>query len=81
MKRIVIEYTTGTLKGLWQILGTDDQLKEGLKVEELPPFISPVQFIDHVGECSLITVKPRYALYQELIQTSTVTAAFTPEQQ
>ena len=66
-KRVVLEYTTGVFKGLWQILGTDDQLKEGLKVEELPSFVSPVQFIDHVGACSLVTVKPRYILYRELI--------------
>lgn len=64
-KRIVIEHTQGRLKGLSQILGTDDQLKAGLRTSDLPVFLASVELGDHQGACSLITVKARYVLYRE----------------
>ena len=68
-KRVVLHYTQGAYSGLCQILGTCDQLKMSLKVEELPTFVDNVSFLDHTGECSLVKVTPRYVLYQEVLSS------------
>ena len=65
-KRIVLHHTTGAYAGLWQILGTDDQLMEKFKTASLPEYVAEVEFIDHKGSCSLISVKSRYVLYREV---------------
>lgn len=79
-KRIVIEHTAGRLKGMMQILGTDDQLKKGMEVAELPTFLTPLDFGDHQGAASLITVTPRYAFYRETWGPLDL-KSFNPEQQ
>lgn len=66
-KRIIVRYGQGAFRDLWQILGTDDQLKEGLKVEHLPVRLGPVQLLDHVATVEMDRVRPRYILYRETI--------------
>ena len=81
-KRIVLQYTTGQFAGLFQIVGTDDQLKEGLKTTDLPAFVPDVTFLDHQGSANLVQIKPRYALYRELITPAgSMAQQFHPEQQ
>ena len=81
-KRVVLVYTTGAYAGLWQILGTTDDLKANMRLSELPPFVEQVHYLDHVGACSLVTVKPRYVLYRELLAPATRSPApsFHPAQ-
>lgn len=81
-KRVVLVYTTGRYAGLHQILGTVDQLQATLQVSDLPAFVEPVQFLDHSGACSLVTVTPRYALYREIFTPVTARPAstFHPDQ-
>ena len=67
-KRIVLVQTKGSSKGLWRILGTMSQLKDSLKVEELPTMLFDVTFSDHNSPCSLVTIKERYVLYREVIE-------------
>lgn len=81
IKRIVLEYTLGIYKGLRQILGTDDQLKEKFNTADLPSFVGDVQLLTHKSGCSLIRVKPRYILYRELIlPTAQPDKTFHPNQ-
>ncbi len=75
MKRVVLIHRSG----LHQILGTTDQLKEGLGVAELPSFLENVQYGDHTGSCSLVMVKPRYVVYKETIAPLTL-GRFNEEQ-
>ena len=60
VRRIVLQHASG----LAQILGTEAQLKEGLKSEGLPLRVDNVDFLDHTGSCVLDTVQPRYVLYK-----------------
>ena len=77
LKRVVLKHSTG----LYQILGTTDQLQASLKEVDLPTFLDGVDFFDHKGSCSLITVKTRYVLYRENIQASTISdKTFNPSQ-
>lgn len=78
-KRIVIQYTQGPHRGLWQLVGTESQMREHLQVTTLPDFVEPVQFLDHVGSASLINVRPRYVLYREISPPPT-TYTFHPGQ-
>ena len=78
-KRIVLVHTAGAYKGLWMIVGTDDQLREQMAVTDLPEFVSPVRFLDHEGGCSLVSVRKHYILYRELMAPDTST--FHPDQQ
>jgi hypothetical protein len=67
-KRIVIKETSG----LWRIVGCEDT------AHKRPTFVS---FPDGSPSISLIRVKPRYVLYQELRLLSTgVLNEFHPEQ-
>lgn len=81
-KRIVLVHTTGVHAGLSQILGTVEHLRARLHVAELPEYLDPVQFLDHVGACSLVKAHPRYVLYREVFTPTTVTpaATFHPDQ-
>ena len=64
-KRIVVEYRQGRFKGLWQIFGTTDQMVQ--KESDMPPFLPQVQFLDHLGDIALVTVRRRYFHYREQI--------------
>ena len=80
-KRIVFRHTQGRWAGLYRILGTTDQLlKADQTMADLPPFLPEVKMIDHVNACSLLAVKPRFVLYQELI-TPTSYESMSPQQQ
>lgn len=75
MKRIVLITTSGAYRGLYQILGTEDQLRDKMQVTNMPEFVSPVDFLDHQGACSLVAVKPRYILYREIITPGPITGS------
>jgi len=82
-KRLVLIYTQGEYKGLRQVIGTESQLKESLKVDTLPAFVDPTQFLDHEGACSLVRVYSRYVVYREVLgpAISNTIATFHPSQQ
>ena len=77
--RIVLEHTRGTWSGMRQILGTVDQVKASLQVDELPSYIANLNFGDRVNGASLVAVKRSYILYRELIAPTNM--AFNPLQQ
>lgn len=77
-KRIVLKHVVGPFSGLHRIMGTTDQLLAGLQVEQLPPYIEPVDFVDHKGAARLVKVKPRYVLFHECPPNHE--NAFHPEQ-
>ena len=77
-KRVVLLHTSGPMNGMHRILGV---------VEELPPFLNgPCRVADdeHVTQfSSLISVKPRWALYRESTEDAGLTGKlgeFHPEQ-
>lgn len=80
IKRIVLEHVAGALKGCTQILGTEDQLKTMLSIENLPPILDPVNMGDHNAKCQLIRVAPRYILYRETTITPVAIPGPQPEQ-
>jgi hypothetical protein len=77
-KRVVLIHTQGAYRGLWQIVGTEAQMREGLKTELLPD-LTPAHFLDHDGEASLSAVKDRYIMYREIMAPALST--FHPDQQ
>ena len=80
VKRIVLQYTSGPYRDLWQIVGTENQLPTLPHTSALPPFLDNVTFLDQrQGACSLVRVKPRYVLYREVIAPEAL-RAFNPEQ-
>lgn len=77
-KRIVLLATKGLYSDIEQIVGTDDQLPEGLP----PTFIPEVAFLDHTGPVSLVRVTPRAIYYREVITPTEATErAFHPSQE
>jgi hypothetical protein len=65
MHRIVLHYTSGERAGLYQILGTTDQLIEHLNVNELPARVETVDFYDHHAPAIRVGTHTRYVLYRE----------------
>ena len=65
--RVVLEHTQGLWSGIYQILGTTDQVKADTGVGGLPNYIPDIQFGDHVNGASLVACKRSYVLYRELI--------------
>jgi hypothetical protein len=64
-KRVILRHVGGRFAGLWQIVGTDDELPKAKKAG-YPASLPKLQFIDHVAAAALQTVKPRYVLYREV---------------
>lgn len=62
-KRVVLLHCRGALAGLFQIQGCTDQLPNFETT--LPPFVDNLNFGNHQGSASLVTVKPRFVLYRE----------------
>ena len=88
-KRIVLQVTKGAYAGLFQICGTDDALLAGIKGSardnhgQLPTFMGSIRCFNHEGSASLVAVKERYILYQEIIspEEANAVATFHPDQQ
>ena len=67
-KRVVLQYTTGPFQGMFQIVGTEDQLPHP-EVGSLPSYVGDLSFSDgRKGGASLVKITPRYVLYQETLQ-------------
>lgn len=79
-RRIVLQQTQGKHKGLWWIMGTDDELLDPEGTVTLPDFVEHVDVGDHEASCSLISAKPRYVLYREVMPPAGKTAEFHPDQ-
>lgn len=75
MKRIVFKHRSG----LHQILGTDDDFKQALKLENVPVYVEPVQYPNHQGAARFVKMHPRFVLYEEC--PAGKMNAFHPEQQ
>ena len=63
-KRVVLLHCRGQRAGLHQIIGTQPKGPDG-QPAPMPEFMPEVDFGDHTGSVSLITVKPRFLLYRE----------------
>lgn len=57
----------GKYAGLYQILGTDDQLLRAEQLTTLPMCVAPVQFVDHEGAARLDRIHKHYILYREAL--------------
>lgn len=65
-KRIVLRYGSGERQGLYQIIGTEDQLKtDG---HELPGRMENMPLFDHQATCIHAKTTARYHLYTELTE-------------
>ena len=64
--RVVLEHTTGRMRGYFKILGTVDQIKRDLKWSELPAFVPDVDFLTHRAPASLVRATSRYVIYREI---------------
>ena len=60
-KRIVLEHTTGIMKGIHSICG----LRKDAPTP-LPEFNPEVEMRDHIGAVSLVAQKRSYVLYREV---------------
>ena len=65
-KRVVVQYTSGPLKGLHRIIG---------RTTEVLPFLSAANGLD-IEFASLIKVSSRCILYRELFNNSVLTGHF-----
>jgi len=60
-KRVVLEHTSGKLKGVHSICGLAKDAPQ-----PLPEFNAEVEMQDHVGPVCLVAVKRSYVLYREI---------------
>lgn len=65
-KRVVVQYTSGPLKGIYRIVG---------RTTEVLPFLSAANGLD-IEFASLIKVCPRFVLYREPLNNSVLTGHF-----
>jgi hypothetical protein len=63
-KRVVLHHQGGRFAGLWQIVGTTDELPQTVALN-LPRTLPRLVFLDHEAAGILIAEKPRYVLYKE----------------
>jgi hypothetical protein len=65
--RVVLEHSVGPWAGMRQILGTVDQVRAAMGVNEMPPYIGNIQFGDHVAGAQLVGARRSYILYREIV--------------
>ena len=79
--RVVLEHTTGRMRGYFKILGTVESIKRDLNWTELPAFVPDVDFVTHHGPASLVKATGRYLVYREIDTPALVQGKqFNPEQ-
>lgn len=64
--RVVLEHSIGPWAGVSQILGTLDQIKLAMQVNELPSYIADVDFGDRKNSAVLVGPRRSYILYREI---------------
>lgn len=62
-RRVVLRHASG----LRQIVGTTDDLKRNLQVEDLPSSLPAIDFGDHLSPCRIETPRRRYVVYREAV--------------
>lgn len=60
--KVVLQHTTGPLKGMYRITG---DVNDGVP-DPYPEFVAEVDMLSHVAPAGLVKVTPHYVLYREI---------------